>query len=95
MRVDVVDLRRRYSRLLDGQVHRGRRALAFGMWLGNVMRVRCRPVACQFADRLSTSGLRVTLRFQDHHACAFAQYEAVAFRIKRPRRAFWFVVAEG
>ena len=95
MRVDIVDFGWRQSRLLDRQIHSRRCTLAFGMGLGNVMGIRCSTVTSEFADRFRASRLRVLLRLQNHYTCTLAQYESIAFRIKRTGRALRLVVTEG
>ena len=78
--------------VLEGPLDAGDGAAAFGVAVGDAEGVGGRAVAGHFGVDAGAAALGVLQLFEDQHARAFAEDEAVAVQIERPRRLLRIVV---
>jgi len=87
--VDIVDLRRRDCSAAKGGVHATQRTIAVGRRGGDVIGVARQSVADQLGIDSGATALGMVVFFENHHAGALAQDEAVAVFVvgtRGPRR---------
>ena len=93
MRVDVIDLIRCQSGVLQCQLHGARGTFAIRRRRCHVIRVGRKTIPGDFTINFRAARLRVFQLFDYEYSCAFADYEAIAVAIKGSRRAFGLIVA--
>ena len=84
--VDVADVLPGQAGVLERALDAGDGAAAFGMAVGHAEGVGGRAVAGHFGVDAGAAALGVLQLFEHQHAGPFAQDEAVAVQIERPRR---------
>src|SRR5690554_4473546 len=86
VRVDVVDLFRRQSAVVEGIGHGSRGAIAVFVWLSDMAGVAARPKPHDLAVDPGAAGLGVFELFEHENAGAFAEHKTVAIDVERAAR---------
>lgn len=95
MRVEVGDLFRLESRILEGCFHRTGRSPPLGIRRGDVISIRRHPVSDQLSVDPSPSTLRMFQLLQHHHRPPFSNDETIPRLVKGAGGSLRFVVAGG
>src|SRR5580704_13376023 len=95
MRVDVIDLIRLNTGILNGAIHHAKGPVAILGRAGDVVRIGAHSVADDFRQYSRPSLASQLQFFQDEHARSFTHHETIAFRIPGPRGFLRLVIALG
>src|SRR5256884_9694321 len=94
MRIDVIDLSRRYASVLKRELHGARCAFTVRWRRSHVVSVRGKAVSCDFAVDLRPPRFGVLQFLHYHNSCALTHHETIAVAIERLRCALGFTVAD-
>ena len=91
--VDVVNVFRRQTCVVQGILHHVAGAKAFGVGRGDVMSVCRHATTDHFAVNLGATGLGMLEIFQNDGRAAFPKHEAITGRVERTRGLLGLIVS--